>query len=70
MSSLNVFDMQNITLYMCTQREVRNFKSHKFRLTSGPVFHKFLTPAPDPRSKEKQRILPESTLALCIRGHL
>jgi len=36
----------------------------------GPVFQKFLTPGPDPRPKEKRRILPESTPVNRIRSHL
>jgi len=39
-----------------------------WKVTLGPVFHKFLTPGPGP--KEKHRILPESNPALLIRCHL
>jgi len=31
-------------------------------VTPGPVFHRFLTPCPDPDPKEKRRIPPESTV--------
>jgi len=48
--------MHNITLYMRLWREVRNFASQKFRLTTG--------------RKEKRRILPESTPSLRIRSHI
>jgi len=40
------------------------------KVTPGPVFHKFLTPSPDPGPKEKRRILPESTPVIRIRYHL
>jgi len=36
----------------------------------GPVIHKFLIPDPDLCPTEKPRILPESTPALRILGHL
>jgi len=36
----------------------------------GPVFHKFLTPGPDPSPKEKRRIPLESTPLIQIRSHL
>jgi len=39
-------------------------------VTPGPVFHKFLTPGPDPGPKDKRRILPESTPVIRILSHL
>jgi len=41
-----------------------------WKVTPGPVFHKFLTSGPNQGPKDKRKIQPESTPALRIHGHL
>jgi len=50
------------------RRDSCNCRNGKVTPDAGPVFHIFLTPAPDP--KEKRKILQESTPAIRIRSHL
>jgi len=45
-------------------------RNRKVNPDPGPVFHKFLTPVPDPGPKEKRTILPELTPVIQIPSHL
>jgi len=58
----------NLSMFLLKKWLHRRSYCWNWKVTPGPFFHKFLTPAPGP--KEKRRILPESTPALRIHAHL
>ena len=61
---------RNLPMFLPTKLRTDSCYCRNGKVTPGPVFHKFLTPSPDPGPKEKRRILPESTPVIRIRYHL
>ena len=61
--NLPTFYLKNVRTDSCYCR------NGKVTPDPGMVFHKFFTPGPDPRPKEKRAILQESTPVIRVRSH-